>query len=302
MSKTIVYHPSDWTNLNAPFLESIWKKYILIEEYDSNKKYNPATHIFWTGCLNKNKWYASHYEDGCKVIIDHLWESDIDEPSTVSDGICTLRCRNWIWYNESLWYKSLGYDKYVPNKTYNNSFLMLMNLQRPHRDDIIKRVNLTDAIYSYVGHGITLDDDMEHVDHWQRHLSSTWYNNTSFSLVVETTVNQTTFISEKTFKPLAYYHPFVVLGSPNTLTYLHELGFQTFDYLYNEEYDKILDYNQRIDAICDLVDSMVQHHKTMFTNSRTREVLKHNHDLFFNDSIEQRFVNDIITQILDFVE
>jgi len=302
MSKIVVYHPADPTNLRAPFLEPIWKKFIQIEEYDPGKTYNPATHAFWTGCLDQSKWYTSCHELGCKVIVDHLWESNIDNVSTLSNGIFTLRCRNWIWYNESLWYKSLGYNKYVPNKTYTNSFLMLMNLRKPHRDDIIKRINLTNALYSYVDRGLTLDDDMDHVDHWQRHLSSSWYDSTSFSLVVESKVDQDTFISEKTFKPLAYYHPFIVLGTPNTLAYLCELGFQTFDYLYNEDYDTILDYNQRIDAVCKLVDDLIPQHKTMFADSRTQEVLQHNHDLFFHDSIEQRFVDEIVNQVLDFIE
>jgi hypothetical protein len=302
MSKIIVVDPLDWTNINAPFLEKIWNKFFDIEIYDSLKTYKADTHVFWTGVLNPRNWYEQHHANGCKVIIDNLWESNIDEPSVIENNILRLRCRNWIWYNESLWYKSLGYDKYVPNKTYNKTFLMLMNMTRPHRDQIFNKVSLTNAIYSYVSKGITLDEDMEHIDHWQRYLNNTWYDKTAFSVVVETYVTSPTFISEKTFKPLAYYHPMVVLGSPYTLKYLHDLGFETFAHLYDESYDEIANYSQRFNAVCDVIDEILPYYKTLFTDDITQEILKHNHNLFFSKSIEQQFVDDIVKQILEFIE
>ena len=124
MSKIIVYHPDDWTNLNAPFLESIWSKFFQIEIYDNDKSYSTANYVFWTGCLNKDQWYKKHHDNGGLVIIDHLWESNLEERSTTADNILTLRSKNFIWYNESLWYKSIGYNKYQPNKTYKNSYLI----------------------------------------------------------------------------------------------------------------------------------------------------------------------------------
>lgn len=300
MSKIVVYHPDDWTNLNAPFLESIWSKFFQTETYDNNKNYSPTKYVFWTGCLNKDQWYKKHHDNGGSVIIDHLWESNLEEVSTKNTNILTLRAKHFIWYNESLWYKSCNYNTYCPNKTYKNSYLMLMNLVRSHRDAIIKNINLTDALYSYIEKDIFIKDDTEHTGDWQRFFNTGWYNDTSFSLVVETKTTYPTFISEKTFKPLAYYHPFVVWGSPYTLSYLHELGFETFSHLFNEDYDSILDNSQRLATICNLVEEILPKHKTMFLDDRTQNILKHNHDLFFHDSIEQRFIEDIVSQILEF--
>jgi hypothetical protein len=302
MSKTIVFHPNDWTNLNAPFLESIWKKFLQIEMYDDTKNYSPTKYVFWTGCLNRDKWYKTHHDNGGLVIIDHLWESNLEEVSTNTDNILTLRARNFIWYNESLWYKSFGYNNYQPNKTYKNSYLMLLNLVKFHRDAIIGKINLTDALYSYIGRGIYIDGDVEHIGSWQRFFNPNWYDNTSFSVVVETTTNAPTFISEKTFKPFAYYHPFILWGSPNTLQYVHELGFETFSHLFDEDYDTISDSIQRLNTICNLTKEILPNHKTMFLDKCTQDVLKHNHNLFFHDSIEQRFINDIVSQVLEFIE
>lgn len=51
--------------------------------------------------------------------------------------------------------------------------------------------------------------------------------------------DETCFVSEKTFKPIAVGHPFIVYGNKNSLKYLRELGYQTFDPYINEEYDSL---------------------------------------------------------------
>jgi hypothetical protein len=301
MNKVIVYHPDDWTNINAPFLQVIWNKFFQTEPYDKNKIYDTDKHVFWTGILNETNWYLEYHNRGHKVVIDHLWESNLDDKTTIVDNILTLRCRNWIWYNESLWYKSLGYKDYIPNKTYKNSFLMLMNIQKDHRDKIFSAVNLSEALYSYVEKNIYIDGDTDRIDAWQRYFNPDWYNATSFSVVVETTTTTPTFISEKTFKPLAYYHPFLLWGSPYTLQYVKEIGFETFGHIIDESYDVVLDDDMRFAHICEQVNNLVKDHKTIFNDSRTQEILRHNHNLFFDDSIDKKFEDEIVGEILKFI-
>jgi hypothetical protein len=69
-----------------------------------------------------------------------------------------------------------------------------------------------------------------------RYYNPTWYTDTNFSLVVETTLGicrpqelcpppgQRLFISEKTFNPFAFRHPFITYGTPYTLRFLQEFG------------------------------------------------------------------------------
>jgi hypothetical protein len=52
-------------------------------------------------------------------------------------------------------------------------------------------------------------------------------------------------ISEKTYKPLYYMHPFIVLGCPGTLKYLRSIGFETFPEFFDESYDDIYDNEKR---------------------------------------------------------
>jgi hypothetical protein len=133
-------------------------------------------------------------------------------------------------------------------------------------------------------------------------MAPSWYNQTAFSVVVETFASLPTFISEKTFKPLAYYHPFILWGSPYTLKYLHELEFRTFPHVIDESYDSILDDTLRLHVICQQINELCQNYKTIFQDRQTQEILKHNHNLFFNASVLQRFKEEIVEQVLKFIE
>ena len=47
------------------------------------------------------------------------------------------------------------------------------------------------------------------------------------------------FLSEKTFKPIACYHPFIIVGNKNSLYRLKELGYKTFSPFIDESYDTL---------------------------------------------------------------
>lgn len=70
------------------------------------------------------------------------------------------------------------------------------------------------------------------------------------------------FLSEKTFKPIANYHPFIVAGLPGSLAALRSIGYMTFSPFINESYDQEQDPVRRmamiideITRICSLSDS-----------------------------------------------
>lgn len=56
-------------------------------------------------------------------------------------------------------------------------------------------------------------------------------------------------INEKLFKPIICMQPFIILGEPELLKSLKELGYKTFDKWINEGYDLILDDNERFDFV-----------------------------------------------------
>jgi hypothetical protein len=58
-------------------------------------------------------------------------------------------------------------------------------------------------------------------------------------------------LTEKVFKPIVSKQPFMLLAAPGNLAYLRSYGFKTFDGIIDESYDKIIDNDQRIEAVVD---------------------------------------------------
>jgi len=65
-----------------------------------------------------------------------------------------------------------------------------------------------------------------------------WYDQTDYSIVLETYWAKTQFLTEKSFKPIIAQHPFINLGN-RTTTLLKDLGFDVFDDILNTEYDSM---------------------------------------------------------------
>jgi len=65
------------------------------------------------------------------------------------------------------------------------------------------------------------------------------YLDSYFSIVTETGFPEPTkFATEKVFRPMLHFHPFIVYGSQGTLKMLKELGFKTFSPFIDESYDE----------------------------------------------------------------
>jgi hypothetical protein len=71
-----------------------------------------------------------------------------------------------------------------------------------------------------------------------------------FTVVPETEMGERPWrITEKPLKPLANFHPLVVLGNPGALAMIRELGFRTFDPVIDERYDDEPDPRRRFDMV-----------------------------------------------------
>ncbi len=61
--------------------------------------------------------------------------------------------------------------------------------------------------------------------------------------------NECLFVTEKTYKAIMNYHPFIIVGNAGTLKYLREEGYHTFPELFDESYDEMENANHRFQAI-----------------------------------------------------
>jgi hypothetical protein len=279
MKPKLLLHPDKWSNAKAHFLESLYSDYFELVLIDPTATYRPRECIVYSHCLDTN-WTITWRDSGFVVVIDNLWE---ETQKNLPSDVYTIRPDRWFFRaNESLWYTALGYNQYRRNPVITKTFLMLMNIRRDHRDQIWKQIDLTDSIYSYHGRSVKLnyaDKDTADAD-WQRAFNPDWYDLTNFSMVVESTVvPEELWHSEKTWKPIAFYHPFILWGPAGYVQDLRDQGFASFDHVVDESYDKELDHSKRLAMIIDQVRNL----KTIqLTDSETVKRTTHNHNLFFD--------------------
>ena len=105
------------------------------------------------------------------------------------------------------------------------------------------------------------------------------------------------FITEKTYRPIAVGHPFIVAGNNNLLKQLHAFGFETFQTYFTEAYDSILEDNKRFSAVMDLA---VYLSREGFNERGVKEIVKHNKQHFWSKSVRAHVVNTwFIQPVLD---
>jgi hypothetical protein len=244
-------------------------------------------------------WVEQFQDQNYKIVTEHLWNSG---PTIPLKNSMFLTNKNWFWYNEALHYSSLTYDQYIPNKDYKKLALMPMWHHRDYRDQLIIKLSdlLDNLIYSYAKNGIFLPNDDEINSTRYNYFRPEWYDTTYFSIVAETRIDtEYFFISEKTYKPIAFYHPFIIVGQPKILDYLHQQGFETYENLFDESYDLEYNFNNRFKKII----QNIRNYKPMPYDVTTQNKLEHNHNLFFNiNLVKQRFVDEIVNPIIDYFE
>jgi hypothetical protein len=307
----LLLNNNDPTSFSKDHMRGLLDRYFDIEIYQSGRTYDKTTTIlavnsFKLGYPNPDFWYREFLEQGYKVIVDNMWEIESFLPDHFTDwtGNCFVaQLPNWFWYNEAIWYDYLGYRSYEPARTYQHRALMPMRVDRSHRREMVIELCgvLDHMIWSYNAHGRSLPDDLP-VDHpdYQRYFNPAWYNNTHFSVVVESQVdNLTIFVTEKTFKPMAFQHPFVIMAQAGHLNYLRSQGFETYSNLFDESYDTIPNWLMRLKA----VTSTIKNFDLQPYDKLTQQKIAHNYTRFYDlDLVESRLVTELINPIYDYAE
>ena len=110
-----------------------------------------------------------------------------------------------------------------------------------------------------------------------------YYSNSLLSLVSETNFfpefETGRFLSEKTWKPVAYKHPFIMVGVPRTMELLRELGYKTFHPYIDETYDTENDPIRRLRLIVEEVKRIVNFNKVEMLDfmNNLRPIVEHNY-------------------------
>ena len=104
---------------------------------------------------------------------------------------------------------------------------------------------------------------------------------------------QSVFISEKTFKPIACMSPFIILGSKGSLSRMRDLGYKTFDGFIDESYDQLNDY-ERFDAIIKILEKVKSIPDKLSWYESMREILEHNYNHLQSSRDRVKNVYDVI--------
>ena len=296
MKINVVLHPDHYSCFDAVHLETLFLNYFNCVRYDPLTSYDNRT-LFIANVFKKDAWVEQLIADGRKIIVDNLWET-IDVAAHWKPAYI-LTCPNWFWYNESLWYSNIGYDHYIVDKTYSKLAFMPIHKVKPFRDRVVNKLDsyLDTFIYSYKEHKLP-GDIQQNDNRWQRYFNPAWYNDTYFSLVVETFEKGPCFVTEKTFTPCAFRHPFMIYGQIGILEFIKKIGFVTYENLFDESYDQF-EMSLRLEKI---IDNIKQFTQTPY-NALTLEKIEHNHSRFFNRQVvTDRFVQEIINPLIEYAE
>jgi hypothetical protein len=127
------------------------------------------------------------------------------------------------------------------------------------------------------------------------------YNETYFSVVTETFFfrkerphDYGRFLSEKTFKPVAMKHPFIMLSVPHFLDKFKELGYKSFSPWIDESYDKENDDATRMMMIVREIERLANLSPSELEEFLVamREICLHNYELLMNKN-DRSFFTDL---------
>lgn len=133
------------------------------------------------------------------------------------------------------------------------------------------------------------------------------FQNSFVSIVAESYVDQPfdPIFTEKIFKPIWNFRPFIVSASTGALAYLKKLGFATFDQWVDESYDTETDLVKRVTKINQEINrlSKLPISECCKMLQDMREILTHNRQNFYNLKLQLdsrvEEVNNLIQQHID---
>lgn len=128
------------------------------------------------------------------------------------------------------------------------------------------------------------------------------YSDSLFEMVFETMYEscegQIIQTSEKTLKPFIQKKPFLTFSYTHMISELKELGFKTFDFIFSEEYDKLVDHTNRLYYVLDEYKTICDRDIEELTN-----IVKENYDILDHNYINmKRLLNKFKTDFISEIE
>jgi hypothetical protein len=310
-----------------------------IECYSPDRQYSKDTVFYHDMYGDYKELLPRHLDEGFRIIYDAKNEHYLpsraqiqkfqQHPGQVMCSISGQTALNmpgvkisvtpyWYWYVDQISWRDQKLDTWQPQRDPRYMYFMQISLQRQDRDILYNMLTnrnlLENSLHSYRGRDVFLPGDVDpttFTGNWQRYVNLDWYQQTWFSLTVETymhdhyhrgfslTQDDNLFLTEKTYKAFACQHPFVLASTHHNLSYVRSQGFETFPELFDESYDHEPVFDQRMTKVCNAVQSFRQQE---YYNPRVQEKIQHNHARFFNRGLTHKFIQEtVVFPVLDFL-
>ena len=169
----------------------------------------------------------------------------------------------------------IGVDEYIKNYFQHRSYM-----------DILQKF-LTDLPIDSVLEPWSIKELTTVMTNDSQYNSSTLYSQCAIEIVSETTISKNFFVTEKTARPIAYYTPFIVMGSKNFLSNLRNLGFKTFGNYWDESYDQY-EGKERLEKIYQTINN-VSHFNLYDLHTATFETCVYNKSVLDSYSWKKKF-------------
>ena len=155
--------------------------------------------------------------------------------------------------------------------TFNSYYVADMNITS---DDVNNFVNKLPLVLDGETDTVRMCQDFDDVNR-------PYYQNSLVSIVTETNFNaREVTLTEKSFKPSKEKHPFIIVGAPGTIQALRDMGFRTFNELWDENYDNIPEPRQRMAAIVNVLKYIGSWNNEQIIDFRrkVKPILDHNYE------------------------
>jgi hypothetical protein len=257
-------------------------------------------HLKRIGIDPTNVWYTdSNYQ----LDVIHSWKND--EKINESNRLQSINCfsqnftANSFMYERDIWKLTPDQIESKKNQKLIKKYICYNRLYKEHRkkmvDWLLEKQYVKDGYVSFPP-DLTLDYT-NFDDNWAYFpINHNHYNSSFFSIVTESnfrfdvrikdTVDEegnptergsyfssgaveSRYLTEKTWKPIFNLHPVVILGAPDSISYLDERGFDIFIDLFpgqdshggysgGPKYDGQHHGNLRFDSLCNSIDDFLK--------------------------------------------
>ncbi|MEZ5054309.1 MAG: hypothetical protein R2807_06020 [Chitinophagales bacterium] len=249
----------------------------LITSIQQNNRFNSFPFRYFEECISIQ--YARHYKHYSYETKMHFLEYKNFKTFLCFNGHQKIFRYAFVFL---LWENNLLQDGFVSLRKLNSVY----ECSDLHQRKLIKKILLSDLHkFEIFKKQLPLKADKENlqINYWYQ-VSLDLVNNTFLWIVTETTFGgqyynfSFSFLTEKIYKPIIFFMPFVVVGDRNTLKILKEEGYQTFSRWWNEDYDSIYNKVERMNEIIKIVKEINSKSKDelILIYREMKPILEHN--------------------------